>query len=396
MFGPSFRIGSIAGIAIEIHPSWFLVIGYLTWALAEFVFPDFFETWATATYWIIGALTALLLFVTVLVHELAHALVAKRRGLEVPKISLFIFGGVSHLGGQPRTAGEEFAIAAAGPATSIVIAVAMGVGWLLFHTLSEQLAAVLGYLAAINILLAAFNMVPGLPLDGGRVLRSIAWNRTRSFRRATRIAAGAGEVVGWLMIAGGVVWLLSLNLVGIIWILMGWFLLGAARAESQAVQMDTLLGRLTARDVMQEGFPTVTPGLAVQEVVDDQMVGRGERAIMVANDGYVVGIITVTDVGRVPRSDWSMTPAQRVMTPRSEIVTVEATTPALDVMQVLGQKRLNQVPVLEDGRMIGLITRREFMDRIRLAEALQRDEERPEGGDEPPPIRMGGDGFRDR
>ena len=374
MFGSSFRVARLFGIDIEIHPSWLLILAFVAYSLSAGFFPDQYEDWSQLAYWTVGISAAVLLFVTVLIHELAHALVAKRRGLDVPRITLFIFGGVSHLGRQPASAGEEFQIAAAGPATSLVIAALTGLAGLAFSGVNEQLEATLFYLAFVNALLAVFNILPGFPLDGGRVLRSIAWKRTGSFRRATRIAAGVGEVFGYALIAAGFFLLLSGFLFNGLWFMfIGWFLLGAARGEAANLQLEGAPKHLTARDVMRPDFPSVTPGVPLQVVVDDYMVGQGERAVIVANGGAVLGILTVTDVRRVPRSEWRNTPAQAAMTPRERVITVVATTPAVEVLVLLGEKRLNQVPVLEDGRMIGLVTRREILERLQLAETLNPD-----------------------
>lgn len=386
MFGRSFRVARIAGVDVEIHPSWFFVLALVAWTLADGVFPEEYDNWSTATYWVLGVFSALLLFLTVFIHEFAHAIVAIRRGLPVPKITLFIFGGVSHLSREPRSAGEEFAIASAGPFTSLAIAIGTGVAWLLLRDTSDHAEAVLGYLAVVNLMLAIFNTLPGFPLDGGRVLRSIAWKRTGSFRKATRIAAGSGEMLGYGLIFGGVALLLFAGVVPGLWFMfIGWFLLSAARAESQGVQLDVILGKLKARDVMREEFPTVTPGTSVQSVVDDHMIGAGERAVVVALGGSVTGILSVTDVQKAPRHAWTNTPVQTLMTPRDRVLTVNATDGALDVLLLLGKHRLNQVPVLDDGRMVGLITRRELIDRVEMAERLApEDRERDRERDEPP------------
>ncbi len=386
MRGATFRIARVTGIDIEIHFSWLLIAAFLSWTLAEHVFPDRYDGWSRAAYWAVGIASALLLFVTVLIHELAHALVAKRRGLPVPRITLFIFGGVSQLGRQPETARAEFAIAAAGPATSFVIAALSGALALTAGSVNEKAEAVFGYLAAVNVLLGVFNLLPGFPLDGGRVLRSIIWGRTHSFRRATNAAAGVGELFAYGLMGTGVIMLVSGFLWNGLWLgFIGWFLLGAARGESSQLKLDTILRPLRARHVMHEDFVSVLPGIPVQEVVDRYMLERGERAVVVANDDAVLGILTVTDVQRVPRDQWASTSAQRIMTPREKVATVSTDTPALDVLQLLGERRLNQVPVLDGARMVGLITRRELLDRVQLAGALAPDEapgegvERPEG-----------------
>ncbi len=376
------RVARLSGIDIEIHFSWLIVLGLVSWTLADGVFPHQYDNWSTAAYWVAGVSAAVLLFATVLIHELAHAFVAIRRGLPVPRITLFIFGGVSHLERQPDTARAEFAIAAAGPATSLIIAAITGVLAVTVGALNEKAEGILGYLAAVNLLLGIFNLLPGFPLDGGRVLRSILWSRTHSFRRATNIATGVGEIVAYGLMGVGFVFILNGFLFNGIWFgFIGWFLLAAARAESSQLQLDTILRPLRAEHLMHTDFPSVTPGVPVQEVVDRYVLEKGERAVMVANGGAVMGILTVTDIQRLPRADWPATPAQRIMTPREKVVTVAANTPALDVLQLLGERRLNQVPVLADGRMVGLITRRELLDRVHFAGSFGQD--RPPEGDAP-------------
>ncbi|HEY4669510.1 MAG TPA: site-2 protease family protein [Tepidiformaceae bacterium] len=377
MFGGSFRVARVFGIDIEIHFSWLVILGILAWALSEGFFPTQYEGWATSTYWIVGTISAVLLFLTVLIHELAHALVALRKGLEVPRITLFIFGGVSHLGRQPRTAGEEFFISAAGPLTSVLVAVVTaGLAWF-FSTRNEQAEAVFTYLAFVNVLLAIFNTLPGFPLDGGRVLRSIVWKKTGSFRRATRVAGAVGQAFGYGIIVLGLLLFFTGNTFNGIWFaLIGWFLLTAARAESGSLQLDAMLAGLTARDVMREEWVSVSPAASIQDVVDDHMLSGAERCVIVAREGAVLGLLTVSDVRKVSRDDWRNTPAQRVMTPRDQIVTVIPDARAVEVMRLLADKSLNQVPVIDAGRMIGLVTRRELVDRVKLTEQIgpQRSE----------------------
>ncbi len=375
MFGRSFKIASIGGIAIEINPSWFLIVGLLSWTLADTIFPEWYEGWSTASYWVMGVIAALSLFVSVLIHEMAHAVVAVRRGLPVPKITLFIFGGVSHLERQPRSAGEEFYIAAAGPLTSFGIALVTSLIGFAAHGRNEYIEGLGIYLALQNTVLGVFNLVPGFPLDGGRVFRSMVWKRTKSFRRATRIAAGTGEIVGYGMMLLGAFMLLSGFIFQGFWFgFIGWFLIGAARTETQNLQLESILGRLKARDVMKGDWATVVPGMSLQNVVDEQMIGAGERYVVVANGGAVAGILSVADIRRAPREEWNQIPAQRVMTPREKVVTVTADSPALEVLLLLAKLQLNQVPVLEDGRMVGIITRRELLERVQLVESLAPDE----------------------
>lgn len=372
MFGRSFQVGRIRGIRIEVHPSWFLVLALVSYTLADGWFPDQYPGWSTAAYWTVAVIAALLLFVTVLVHELAHATVAIHRGLPVPRITLFIFGGVSQMARQPRSPAEEFQVAIVGPGMSILIAVVTGSAALALQHGNEKLVGVLWYLATVNLLLGIFNTLPGFPLDGGRVFRSIAWKRTGSLRRATRIAGRVGEGVGFSLMLLGVFFLVGGFVFDGIWfIFIGWFLHGAAHSESQQLQLENILGRLSARDVMHTDISTARTGDSIQHVVDEQMIGRGERTVIVSNDGGgVLGVVTVQDLHKVPRDHWFQTAVQAVMTPREQVETVPANMRALDVLMLLAEKGLEHVPVLEDGRMIGLISRRELVDQIQLAEEL--------------------------
>ncbi len=374
MFGRSFRVARIGAIDIEIHPSWLLILGLVAYTLSDSVFPDRYEHWSRAAYWLVGTTSAVLLFVTVLVHELAHAAVAIRRGVPVPKITLFIFGGVSSLGRQPRTAGEEFAIAAAGPVASLAIAtVAFALAVVLGG--NEKAEGMLSYLAMVNVLLAVFNILPGFPLDGGRVLRSIVWQRTKSFREATRVAAGVGEFFGYGLMFGGVFLLLGGYTLNGLWLMfIGWFLTGAARNEAQGTQVDAILGRLRARDVMRQEYPIASPSDSIQGVVDHHVLQSGERAVIISRDGAVLGILSVSDIKHVPREAWAKTAIESAMTPREKVVTVAADASALDALAIIAKHSLNQVPVLDGGRMVGLITRRELVERVELAEEVGPDQ----------------------
>jgi Zn-dependent protease len=371
VFGSGFTVARIKGIAIEVHISWLVIFALVGISFSDQVFPEQYEGWSTTTYWVIGCITAITFFGTVLLHELAHALVAVRRGLAVPRITLFLFGGVSHLAESPRSAREEFYIAAVGPATSLALAVIFLLVAFVANGRQVQVEAMFTWLGLINASLAIFNVLPGFPLDGGRVFRSIAWARSGSFRKATNLASNVGVVFGYgLMLVGLGLLLAGLVLNGIWLAFIGWFLAGAARGEAQGMQLEAVLAPLTAREIMHVDFASVTPGISVQQLVDEQMVGNGHRAVMVANDERVAGIVTVSDVRRVPREQWPNTPVQRIMTTREEIVTVPATQSALDVLMLIGERRLNQVPVLEEGRMVGLITRRELLDRVQVAGKL--------------------------
>ncbi len=375
MFGRSFKVASVRGVAIEMTPSWLPIVALLGWTLADDIFPSLYSGWSNGAYWAVGIGAALSLPVSVMLHELSHASAAIRRGIPVKRVQLLIFGGNTEMAHQPKSPGEEFAIAIAGPITSVIIAFVASLLGFAFHNRNEVTEAIFVFILIENAGIAVFNLIPGFPLDGGRVFRSLAWRRTKSFRRATRLAAGTGEMVGYgLMFTGGIL-LLGGFLVAGLWAgIVGWFLISAAKAETQNLQLESILGRLSARDVMREEWATVVPGASLQSIVDEHMLGAGERTVVVANDGAVLGILSVRDIRRSPRDQWANTPAQSVMTPREKVVTVNADASAVETLLVLGGMRLNQVPVLDAGRMVGIVTRQELLDRVRLVESLAPDD----------------------
>ena len=366
------RIASIGGISIEVHPTWLLALGVVAYLLAAVFFPDRYEGGAVS-HWILGVVASVLVFVTVLLHELAHAVVAIRRGLPVPRITLYLFGGVSHLSRQPRTAGEEFAIAAAGPAASFLLALAFfGVSFLVGGSQSP-VRATFEYLALLNLVLGLVNILPGFPLDGGRVLRGIVWMRTQSFEKGTRAATGAGELLGGAMLAAAVVLLILTEWVTAAGVaIIGGILLIVARGEAKNLRTDTAISLLRARHLLDRSFPRVTPGASVQTIVNEHMITAGERAVVIANGDSVLGVLTVRNLAGLPRRLWPSTPAQQIMTPRADVVTVTADAPAAEVISLLVGRGVNPIPVIDEGRMIGLITRRALLDRIQVTEELDQ------------------------
>ena len=299
----SFRLGRIAGIEIGIHYSWLLAFILITWSLAQGFFPQYYPGWNLATYWVTGILAALFLFLSVLVHELAHSLIAIARGLPVQGITLFIFGGVSSIKGEPKRPSVEFVMAIVGPLASLVLA---GIFWGLRQAVGQQvspLAAILWYLALVNALLAGFNLIPGFPLDGGRVLRSIIWGATGSLTKATNIATTVGRVFGWALIAFGVFQLITGNFLGGIWIaFIGWFLSSAANASRQEVRARERLSGVRVKEVMNPSLECINPQISVGDMVRDIFLQRGHRAVPVCQDDKLVGIVTLTVIKELPQS----------------------------------------------------------------------------------------------
>jgi Zn-dependent protease/predicted transcriptional regulator len=364
MIGNSLTFGRLAGIAVRVHYTWFLVAALMAWSLARGYFPTAHPGWPAPTYWTAGLVAALALFGSVLVHELGHALVAIRRGIPVRSITLFLFGGVATLQKDAETPRDELLIAVAGPATSFLLAGAFWAGQALLPA-GEPAAAVMGYLVTINVLLGAFNLLPGFPLDGGRVLRSLIWWRAGSLRHATHLAAGAGQAIGFLLIVWGLILLLGGAPLNGLWIaVIGWFLAGAADRTRRAYDLGESLKRLRVADVMAAEPLALPPALSVDEFVHEHVVRRGHRALPVVSHGHLLGLVSVTDAQQVPREAWGDTPVEEIMT-RAPLRTVAPQTPLDRALRLLTEHSLNQLPVIDHGpigeRLVGMIGRADIL-----------------------------------
>jgi len=366
----SFRLGRIAGIEIGVHYTWLLAFILIAWSLAQGYFPQSYPGWDTTTYWTTGVIAALLLFGSVLAHEMAHSLVATARGLRVRSITLFIFGGVSNIEGEPERPQVEFVMAIVGPLTSLVLA---GIFWGIQQAVDDRgspLAAILGYLALINAILAVFNLIPGFPLDGGRVLCSIIWRVTGSLAKATNIAATVGRVFGWIFITYGVFQLFSGNFLGGLWIaFIGWFLSSAADASRREVTLQEQLSGIRVGDIMDTMPECINAHTTVRELVWQNFIQHGRRAVPICYDDKLYGIVTLTDVKRLPQERWAETPVEAIMT-RSPLYTVMRDDDLNAALKLLAQHGLNQVPVLSEGRLVGLLSRADIIRYLQISQEL--------------------------
>jgi Zn-dependent protease len=356
----AFHIGSIAGIRIALHPSWLVIAFVVTYSLAVGELPSSFPGWDAPLYWVVGAVVAALFFTSVLAHELSHALVARRFGVKVRDITLFIFGGAASLEGDTRSPRDEALIAAAGPVSSLVIGAALwGIGSFIDQ---PQVAAMVGWLGFINISLGLFNLIPGFPMDGGRILRALLWRIRGDEFAATRNAAAVGRGFGYLLIGIGVLVAFQGGaLFSGIWLaLIGWFLSSAA--ESAVVQMSVQrsLRGLKVRDVMEEEPPSVSPNETIADLVNERLMRGEHRSFLVRHDdGGLAGIVTLSDVRRVPREDWPTARVTDIMTRFADVATVGSDDPVEGALELLQQKEVNQLPVVTDGgrNVVGLLTR---------------------------------------
>ena len=356
----AFSIGSIAGIRIALHPSWLIIFFLITYSLAVGDLPMRFRDWEPILYWAVAAAVAILFFASVLAHELSHALVARRLGMEVRDITFFIFGGAASLEGDAKRPRDEALIAAAGPVCSLVIgAVLWGIG---VFVSQPQLFALIGWLWFLNITLGLFNLIPGFPMDGGRILRAILWRIRGDQYAATRWAALVGRGFGYLLVGLGV--LLAFQPGGLfsgVWIiLIGWFISNAADASVAQMTVQRSMAGVTVREVMEGGPPSVSPNETVAELVNERLMrGEGRSFLVKHDDGGLAGIVTLSDVQRIARDQWPGARVTDVMTRYAELATVRPEDPLESALELLQQREVNQLPVVdEDGRgVVGLLTR---------------------------------------
>jgi len=369
MMQGSLRLGTLAGIDIRVHYTWFFAFILIAWSLALGYFPTANAGLGAGTYWVLGVVSALLLFGSVLVHELGHSLVAGARGIRVDSIILFIFGGVSNITKEASTARDEFLIAVVGPLTSLVLA---GLFWLIGQVLpaGTALSAVATYLAFTNLLLGAFNIVPGFPLDGGRVLRSILWGTTGDMGRATRIASYVGQAVAFAMIAWGASRLLAGDLFGGLWTaFIGWFLNSGAESSRQQLTVHNALDGVPVTTVMDASPTVAEPALSVHDFVFEHTLRHGHRALPVVEGGRLVGIVSITDAKHLPHDAWATTPVGEVMT-RMPLKTLAPEADLSAALELMVANGVHQLPIVRDGALLGMLSRSDVMRYMQLGAEL--------------------------
>jgi Zn-dependent protease len=379
-----FALGKIFGITIAIDISWVLIFVLVLWNLGAGVFPALHPNWSSATSWAAGFVATFLFFGSVLAHELAHSLVARARKLPINKITLFVFGGVSNLEREPNSAGTEFLVAVVGPLTSIGLGVlSMITAYFISPTLTgdsvqgvvavmESLsvtATLLLWLGQINIILGLFNLVPGFPLDGGRLLRATFWKATGNFTKATKMATAAGMFFAWLFICTGFAMILGITVpvfgtgvIGGIWlVLIGWFLRLAARANLERVLITEALGTTPVRSLLQTNARTVSPETSVALFVDSMLSDSDKNSVPVTKDQELVGLVRVDDATQTPRQSWETTNIEEIMIPKQELPKVTPDDAIAEILPELTKQNLSQVPVTEQEKFIGIISLRDIL-----------------------------------
>jgi Zn-dependent protease/predicted transcriptional regulator len=363
-------LGRIMGIPIGLDYSWFLVFALLTWSLAGSYYPAEFKNWPPMLYWFMGAITAIMLFVSVLLHELGHSAVALRYNIPVCSITLFIFGGVARIGAEPPSATAEFRIAIAGPIVSLLLAVI----FYLVQPLVAGIEPILGlakYLAYINFALAFFNLIPGYPLDGGRVLRAIVWAVTKNMGRATFIAASVGRFFGFLFIFFGVWQMFSGNFSGGLWIaFIGWFLDHAAAAQVNQVLSQGRLAGHTVSQAMSNHCASVPEELTLQKLADDHILGKAQRCFLVNRGEKSIGMVTLHRIKEVPQRNWVTTRAGQIMLPLEQLKRTSPDTELWAALQQMDRDGVNQLPVMQNSNIIGMFSREDVITFLRTLQEL--------------------------
>ena len=364
--GSAFNLGRLFGIQVRLHYTWFIIFMLVTVSL---VYPN----WSHLLSWVMGIATSLLFFASVLAHELAHSLVGRVNGVTIKSITLFIFGGVAHMTREATRASAELKMAAAGPACSLAIGGLFGLLWFLTQDTIEPLATMALWLASVNGLLAAFNLIPGFPLDGGRVFRSILWRSTGNYVRSTRIATRVGRGVGYLFILGGIVMMFLLPQAWFsgLWLaFIGWFLENAASASYRQVQWHEALRGFTAADVMTSDYLVVSSDITAGQLVQRYAIPSGCRFFMVADEGRFEGILTLHNIKTVPQQRWNVTQVGEIMTPLDKLKVAYPSQDALSILEQMGESDINQVPVVSEGIVIGLIARDNLIRFLRTRSEL--------------------------
>ncbi len=363
-------LGRVLGIPIAVDYSWFLIFGFLTWSLATSYYPAEFKSWPTTEYWIVGVVTAILMFVSVLLHELGHSVIALHYKIPVRSITLFIFGGVAQIGAEPPSALAEFWIAIAGPVTSFILALFFALLQPLVGAF-EPVLALAKYLAYINGTLALFNLIPGFPLDGGRVFRAIIWGATNSFHRATTIAATVGRIIDYLFIGFGVWQIFSGNLFNGLWIaFIGWFLESAANAQLSQLRFHDLLVGHTIAQAMTRNYAILPGDISLQKLADEHILGAGRRFFVIEDAGKPLGILTLANLNEIPRQNWPATTAAQAMTPVDKIHLLKSDTGLSEAIEEMDLNGITQLPVLTNGEVQGVLSRESVANFLRTLQVL--------------------------
>ncbi len=361
------KLGKIMGIPIGLNASWFLIFVLITWSLGTGYFPQEYPRMSGTLYLMLALITSILFFGSVLFHELGHAYLALRNKIPVKGITLFIFGGVAQIGREPSTPGAEFRIAVAGPLASLFLSGLFGSLYLLDQQI-PYLAAPSLYLMRINFILALFNMIPGFPLDGGRVLRALIWKVNGNFQRSTQIASASGQVVAFAFIGMGIFTVFNGQLMDGLWLaFIGWFLQNAASSAVSQVNMQARLRGSKVAQAMSRDCVEIPTLISLHQLIQERVLSNGQHCFFVIDfNGNPRGLLTLQDITRIPKIRWRFTTAEEVMTPLHKLASVEPDTELLAALLKMDEENLPQMPVMDQFGLVGLLSRENILRYLKL------------------------------
>lgn len=371
----SIKVGSLLGIPVRLNYTLVLAVVLVAWSLASSYMPTEYPGLSSREYWITGSLGAITLFTSVLVHELAHSFVARKSGLPVGRITLFLFGGVSEIEKEPKSPGQEFKVAVVGPASSFVIGAVLGLLWLLLNQvhLTPLVLAPLEYGSYINFMLAGFNLLPAFPLDGGRILRSALWKRKDDLIQATKTATKFGVWFSYLFMLLGVVSVFGGSVVNGLWyILIGWFLKSGAEGSLTQTVVSEALSRVDIRDIMTREVDIVEPDLTLNDLVQKHFSRYKHGGFPVVKDSTLLGLVTLEDVRNVPKEKWMETRVSDVMTTCEKLGCLQENEKAADAFLKMSRLDVGRLPVRQNGKLVGIVTRSDILRVIRIKSELGR------------------------
>ena len=376
----SLNIGRIIGIPVRIHYTLWLVLLLIAWSLAEGYMPQHYPGLGATTYWAIGIVSAIILFISVFLHELSHSYIAKKNGLPIARITLFFFGGVSEMSEEPKDAALEVRMAAAGPLTSFLIGAVLGGSYYVTGLASgpaisinplTPVIATLYYAALLNGVLGAFNLIPAFPLDGGRVLRGSLWRRSKNLLSATANATRVSEAISLLMMAIGLFFVVFGDFINGLWIIfLGWFIRSGAETSLRQTRLTESLAGVRVGDIMTKELLSVSPDASVQQLVSDYFLVHPHGGYPVISNGKLLGVVTMSSVRSIPREKREVERVSQAMVPYERTVTVSPTTLAIDALQLMAKNGIGRLVVMDGDKIAGMVTRGDLMKTMKARQDL--------------------------
>jgi Zn-dependent protease/CBS domain-containing protein len=374
----SLNVGRIIGIPVRIHYTLWFVLLLIAWSLAEGYMPQHYPTLDMTTDWAIGIVSAIILFVSVFLHELSHSYIAKKNGLPITRITLFFFGGVSEISQEPKDPALEVRMAAAGPLTSFLIAIVLGGAWYLSVLVNgpnpgslTPIIATLWYATLLNGVLGGFNLIPAFPLDGGRVLRGSLWNRSKNLLSATANATRVSEAISLMMMAVGLFFIVFGNFINGLWIIfLGWFIRSGAETSLRQTRLTESLAGVRVGDIMTRELLSVSPDASVQQLVSDYFLVHPHGGYPVISNGKLLGVVTMSSVRSIPREKRDFERVSQAMVPFERTITVSPTTSAIDALQIMAKNGIGRLVVMDGDKIAGMVTRGDLMKTMKARQEL--------------------------